>query len=306
MSNSLTKAGAVPTTHIRRVTVDNGIDVFYREAGEQNASINVLLLHGFPASSFQYRNLITTLAATGRYRVIAPDLPGFGFTVVPPERDYKYTFENIAKTIEAFVDALNLTSFAVYIFDYGAPTGLRLALSRPKSILAIISQNGNAFEAGLGSFWDNIRPYWAEPTSENREKIRWLVGFDATKFQYTEGEAHPETIPPEAYHLDQALLDRPGNADIQLDLFLDYQNNVKLYPSFHNYFRTHQPPLLAIWGKNDPIFIPPGAEAFKEVLPKAIVKFVDGGHFALENHGEEIGREIIEFLGSEIGSGVKA
>ncbi|KAK7468317.1 hypothetical protein VKT23_002831 [Stygiomarasmius scandens] len=291
---------AVPITHIRRVTVDNGIDVFYREAGKENASMTILLLHGFPASSFQYRNLITKLAATGKYRVIAPDLPGYGFTVVPSGRNYEYTFANIAKTIEAFTDALKLTKYAIYIFDYGAPTGLRLALSRPKSVLAIISQNGNAFEEGLGAFWDNIRPYWADSTKENREKIRWLVGFDATKFQYTEGEAHPETIPPESYHLDQALLDRPGNAEIQLDLFLDYQHNVELYPSFHSYFRDYQPPVLAIWGKNDPIFIPPGAEAFKKVLPKAVVKFVDGGHFSLENHGEEIGDEIIGFLEREV------
>ncbi|KAF5349798.1 hypothetical protein D9758_010166 [Tetrapyrgos nigripes] len=286
---------SVVHTSVFKVSVDSGIEVFYREAGDKNLPV-ILLLHGFPTSSFQYRNLITILAASGKYRVIAPDLPGFGFTIVPPERKYKYTFDDIAKTIEAFTHALKLDSFAVYIFDYGAPTGLRLALARPTAVKAIISQNGNAFEEGLGEFWNHIRPYWAEPNQKNRDSIKWLVQFDATKFQYVTGEAHPERIPPETYHLDQALLDRPGNADIQLDLFLDYQHNIALYPAFHEYFRTHQPPVLAIWGKNDPIFIPPGAEAFKKVLSDAVVKFVDGGHFALENHGEEIGSEILRFL----------
>ncbi|KAJ3824870.1 Alpha/Beta hydrolase protein, partial [Lentinula raphanica] len=279
-------------TQIHTIEAD-GVEVFYREAGKANASV-VILLHGFPSSSFQYRNLITKLS--GRYRVIAPDLPGFGFTKVPESRKYQYTFDNIAKTIEAFVDAMSLKKYAIYIFDYGAPTGLRLALSQPDAITAIISQNGNAFEAGFGDFWDSIRKYWKDPSPANRASLRWLTQFDATKFQYEAGEAHPEHIPPETYHLDQALMDRPGNADIQLDLQLDYQNNVALYPSFHDYFRQYQPPLLAIWGRNDSFFIPAGAEAFKTVLPKAKVRFVDGGHFALENHLEEIASEMIGFL----------
>ncbi|KAF5368519.1 hypothetical protein D9758_002458 [Tetrapyrgos nigripes] len=257
-------SSSVVHTNVSKVSVDGGIEVFYREAGDKNLP--------------------------------APDMPGFGFTAVPKERNYKYTFDNIAKTIEAFTHALKLDSFAVYIFDYGAPTGLKLALARPTAVKAIISQNGNAFEEGLGEFWAPIQRYWAEPTQENREKIRFLTQFDATKWQYVTGEAHPERIPPETYYLDQTLLDRPGNADIQLDLFLDYQHNVTLYPAFHEYFRTRQPPLIAIWGKNDQIFVAPGAEAFKKVLPNAVVKFLDGRHFPLENHGEFIGSEILQFL----------
>ncbi|KAJ4472948.1 Alpha/Beta hydrolase protein [Lentinula aciculospora] len=283
-------------THIHTIEVD-GVEVFYREAGNLHAPV-VLLLHGFPSSSFQYRNLLTKLE--GKYRAIAPDLPGFGFTKVPDARKYQYSFENIAKTIEAFVDALSLQKYAIYIFDYGAPTGLRhgLALSRPSAITAIISQNGNAFEVGLGEFWNGIRTYWNDPTPANRESLTWLTKFKATKYQYEAGEPHPESIPPETYHLDQALMDRPGNADIQLDLQLNYQTNVALYPSFHEYFRRYQPPLLAIWGKNDGIFVPAGAEAFKTVLPKAEVHFVDGGHFALENHLDEITDRIMGFLES--------
>ncbi|KAJ3811308.1 Alpha/Beta hydrolase protein [Lentinula lateritia] len=281
-------------THVHTINV-NGVEIFYREAGKEKVPV-VLLLHGFPSSSFQYRNLISKLE--GKYRVIAPDLPGFGFTKVPDALKYQYTFDNIAKTIEAFVDALNLKKYAIYIFDYGAPTGLRLALSRPSAITAIISQNGNAFEVGLGEFWNGIRKYWNNPTPENRESLLWLTRFEATKFQYEAGEAHPETIPPETYYLDQALMDRPGNADIQLDLQLDYQTNVALYPAFHDYFRNYQPPLLAIWGANDGIFIPAGAKAFKTVLPNAQIRFVDGGHFALENHLDEISGHIISFLES--------
>ncbi|KAG8989098.1 hypothetical protein FRB94_002028 [Tulasnella sp. JGI-2019a] len=274
----------------------DGVDVFYRSAGDKNAPV-LLLLHGFPTSSFQYRNLITRLS--GQYRLIAPDLPGFGFTVVPEERKYVYTFDNIAKTIEAFVDAIGLTKYAIYIFDYGAPTGLRLALSRPQSITAIISQNGNAFLEGLGGFWDHIRPYWKDQTSANRESIRWLTSLDATKFQYFTGEKPEATslVPPETYTLDQALLDRPGNQEIQLDLFLDYQNNLALYPSFLTYLQTYKPPTLAVWGAKDEIFVPAGAEAFKRALgEQAEVVLIDGGHFALELHLEEIAQAIEGFL----------
>ncbi|KAH7910407.1 Alpha/Beta hydrolase protein [Hygrophoropsis aurantiaca] len=283
-------------TAVKYISAD-GVDVFYREAGQPDAPV-VLLLHGYPTSSFSYRNLIVRLAE--KYRVIAPDLPGFGFTNVPAERNYQYTFANFAKTVEAFADALKLKHYALYIFDYGAPTGLRLALARPDAVTAIISQNGNAYVEGLGAFWDNLRPYWASQTTENRESIRWLTSFDATKWQYVTGEKDPSAIPPETYHLDSALLARPGNADIQLDIFLDYRTNVELYPAFQQFFRQHKPPILAIWGKNDEIFIPQGANAFKTDAPDAEVVLVDGGHFVLENHLDEVADAILKFLGKKL------
>ncbi|KAF9078424.1 Alpha/beta hydrolase fold protein [Rhodocollybia butyracea] len=279
-------------TQVHTVEAD-GVNLFYREAGKKDAPV-ILLLHGFPSSSFQYRNLIAKLA--GDYHVFAPDLPGFGFTKVPETRNYKYTFDNFGKTLEAFVDALSLKKYVIYIFDYGAPVGLRLAVSRPSAITAIVSQNGNAFDVGFSDAWKGIFAYWAAPTAENRKAITWVTQFDTTKSQYESGEAHPERIPPETYHLDQALMDRPGNADIQLDIFLDYRTNVALYSTIHTYFREQQPPLLAVWGKNDGFFIPAGAEAYKTVLPKAEVHFVDGGHFSLENHLDEISSTIIKFL----------
>ncbi|KIK55572.1 hypothetical protein GYMLUDRAFT_838936 [Collybiopsis luxurians FD-317 M1] len=279
--------------HVHTVPAD-GLDIFYREAGNKDAPA-ILLLHGYPSSSFQYRNLITKLA--GDYHVIAPDLPGFGFTKIPEARNYQYTFDNFGKTLEAFVDALGLKEYAFYLFDYGAPVGFRLALSRPSAITAIVTQNGNAFDVGFSDTrWQSRFAYWADPSPENRQALVVLTKFERTRAQYEAGEAHPERIPPETYHLDQALMDRPGNRDIQLDLMLDYRTNVALYPTFHEYLRTHQPPLLAVWGKNDPSFLPPGAEAFKTVLPKAEVHFVDGGHFALENHLDEIAGRMIEFL----------
>jgi pimeloyl-ACP methyl ester carboxylesterase len=269
--------------------------VFYREAGPADAPV-VLLLHGFPTSSHQYRELIPRLAK--QYRIIAPDLPGFGFTVVPEARKYVYTFDAIAHTMEAFVDALGLKRYALYVFDYGAPTGFRLAMWHPERVTAIVSQNGNAYEDGLGDTWSPIRKYWATPSAENREIVRKnVLTLEGTKFQYLEGAAHPETVAPESYMLDQALLERPGQTDIQLDLFLDYASNVKLYPAFHEYFRTSEPPLLAIWGKNDPFFIPPGAEAYKRDNPNATVQFLDTGHFALETHVDEIAAAMLEFLG---------
>jgi pimeloyl-ACP methyl ester carboxylesterase len=286
-------AGRVPVTKIRRLKAD-GVSVFYREAGPKDAPV-VLLLHGFPTSSFQYRELIPRLA--DRYRVIAPDLPGFGFTEVPAERGYKYTFDALAGTIEAFTDALELKRYALYVFDYGAPTGFRLAMARPERVTAIVSQNGNAYEEGLGVGWGPIRRYWSEPNAENRETVRKMLDAAGLKSQYTEGVADPNVIAPEGYTLDAAMIERPGNMDIQLDLFLDYANNVKLYPAFQEYFRKSKPPLLAIWGKNDPFFIPPGAEAYKRDIPGAVVKFLDTGHFALETHVEEIAEEMREFLG---------
>jgi len=293
----------IPLIHRKRIEAD-GVRVFYREAGDPTAPV-VLLLHGFPASSFQYRDLIPRLA--DRYRVIAPDLPGFGFTEVPAQRGYVYTFDALAKTIEAFTDALDLKKYALYIFDYGAPTGLRLAMAHPERVTAIVSQNGNAYEEGLGDAWAPIRRYWSDPSAENRNAIRGaLTAPDGMRREYSVGMPNSEVVAPESYTLDAALLARPGNVDIQLDLFLDYANNVKLYPNFQEYFRASKPPLLAIWGKNDLYFIPPGAEAFRRDIPNATVQFLDTGHFALETHLEEIATAMRTFLAANIGQSQSA
>lgn len=284
---------AVPLASVHKVEAD-GVQVFYRAAGNPSAPV-VLLLHGFPASSFMFRDLIPRLA--DRYRVIAPDLPGFGFTEVPVERKYTYSFDALAATIEAFTEALRISRYALYVFDYGAPTGFRLAMAHPERVAAIVSQNGNAYEEGLGDAWAPIRKYWAMPTAENREVIRQnVLTLEGTRWQYTHGVAIPESVAPEAYTLDTALMERPGNKEIQLDLFLDYASNVKLYPKFQEYFRKSKPPLLAIWGKNDPFFIPAGAEAFRKDLPNAQVQFLDTGHFATETHVLEIAAAMKEFL----------
>ena len=287
----------IPLTTIHRIPAD-GVSVFYREAGPADAPI-VLLLHGFPTSSFQYRELIPRLA--DRYRVIAPDLPGFGFTEVPPERDYKYTFANLANTILAFTDALGLTPYALYVFDYGAPTGFRLAMAHPERVTAIVSQNGNAYEEGLGESWAPIQRYWRDPSSANREAIRPALTLAGMRHEYSVGIPNPDEIAPEGYTLDAALLARPGNVDIQLDLFLDYANNVKLYPKFQEYFRKSHPPLLAIWGRFDTYFIPAGAEAFRRDIPNATVQFLDTGHFALETHVEEIAAAMRQLLAKTSG-----
>jgi pimeloyl-ACP methyl ester carboxylesterase len=287
----------IPLTSIHRINAD-GVSVFYRQAGSADAPV-VLLLHGFPTSSFQYRELIPRLA--DKYRVIAPDLPGFGFTVVPEERRYEYTFDSLAKTMMAFTNALNLTKYAMYVFDYGAPTGLRLAIERPERVTAIVSQNGNAYEEGLGDAWQPIQLYWREPTREHRNVIRAGLNLEGLRHEYSVGIPDPAFIKPEGYTLDAALLARPGNVDIQLDLFLDYANNVKLYPAFQQYFRKSQPPLLAIWGKFDPYFIPPGAEAFLRDNPNATVQFLETGHFALETHLEEVASAMREFLQKALG-----
>jgi pimeloyl-ACP methyl ester carboxylesterase len=269
----------------------DGLSIFYREAGSKTAP-TILLLHGFPSSSHQYRNIIPILSQ--KYHVIAPDLPGFGFTEVPENRQYKYTFENLTTSIEAFVDALNLKKFSIYIFDYGAPTGLRLALRRREAVQAIITQNGNVYEDGLGEFWAPLQSWWKSGSDEEREGVRaGFLTFEATKWQYTVGTE--VTVAPEAYYLDFTLLERPGNQDIQLGLFYDYQNNVKLYPQFHEYFREAQVPVLAAWGKNDPIFIPEGAEAFKRDA-KVEVHLLDAGHFAVETNTSEIAELILKFL----------
>lgn len=287
------RRAGIPRTSIHRVEAD-GVKVFYREAGEADAPV-VLLLHGFPASSFMFRELIPRLA--DEYRVIAPDLPGFGFTDVPPERSYSYSFDRLAATIDAFTQALKLDRYAIYVFDYGAPTGFRLAMAHPERVTAIVSQNGNAYDEGLGDAWGPIRKYWAEPTSENRGILRQSVlTAGGTRWQYTHGVANPESVAPESYTLDATLLERPGIKEIQLDLFLDYASNIKLYSRFHEYFRESQPPLLAIWGKNDAFFIPAGAEAFRKDLPKAEVQFLDTGHFATETHVVEIAAAMKQFL----------
>ena len=287
-----TEAHVIPITSIHRIQAD-GVSVFYREAGSPDAPV-VLLLHGFPTSSFQYRELIPRLA--DRYRLIAPDLPGFGFSEIPVERNYKYSFDSLARTIESFTEALRLKSYALYLFDYGAPTGFRLAMAHPERVTAIISQNGNAYEQGLGDAWAPIRRYWQEPTAANRKLVHEVLSPAGLKSQYTEGVPHPESIAPEGYTLDAAMIARPGNMDIQLDLFLDYANNVKLYPAFQEYFRRSKPPLLAIWGRHDPFFIPAGAEAFVNDNPNATVQFLDTGHFALETHVEEVAAAMKVFL----------
>jgi pimeloyl-ACP methyl ester carboxylesterase len=288
----------VPVTSVHRIRAD-GVDVFYRAAGDPNAPI-VLLLHGFPTSSFMFRELIPRLADD--YRVIAPDLPGFGFTEVPAERQYVYSFDRLAATLNAFIQALKIRRYVLYVFDYGAPTGFRLAMAHPDRVTAIVSQNGNAYEEGLGDAWGPIRKYWAEPAAENREVLRNnILTLEGTRWQYTHGVGDPESVAPETYTLDTALLERPGNKDIQLDLFLDYASNVKLYPAFQDYFRKAKPPLLAIWGKNDPFFIPAGAEAFRKDIPNARVDFLDTGHFALETHVVEIAARMRDFLAAHAG-----
>jgi len=288
----MTDAAKIPITSHHRIQAD-GVNVFYREAGPANAPV-VLLLHGFPTSSFQYRELLPRLA--DRYHVIAPDLPGFGFTEVPAERSYSYTFDGLAKTIFAFTQALHLTRYALYVFDYGAPTGFRLALMAPERVTAIVSQNGNAYEEGLGDAWQPIQRYWREPKPEHRNAIRAGLNLEGLRHEYAVGIPDPSLIKPEGYTLDAALLARPGNVDIQLDLFLDYANNVKLYPEFQGYFRSAKPPLLAVWGKFDPYFIPPGAHAFQRDIPNAEVHLLPTGHFALETHLEEVTLLMRKFL----------
>ena len=283
-------------TTYHRIDVD-GLEVFYREAGPKGAP-NVLLLHGFPTSSHMYRNLIPALAE--QYHVIAPDLPGFGFTAAPDRKQFRYTFERLAQVIGRFTQKIGLDRFAIYIFDYGAPVGLRLALAHPERITAIISQNGNAYEVGLSEGWNPIQKYWKDPTAENRAALREFLKPEATQWQYTHGVQDTTLVAPESYTLDSALLARLGNDEIQLDLFLDYANNVALYPKFQEYFRTKRPPLLAVWGKNDPFFLPPGAEAFKHDIPGAEVHFYDTGHFALETHGAEIAGTIRDFLSRKL------
>jgi pimeloyl-ACP methyl ester carboxylesterase len=282
--------------HNRTVKVD-GHNIFYREAGDPKAP-TLLLLHGFPTSSHMFRNLIPLLS--DRYHIIAPDLLGFGFSDAPDRHSFKYTFENLAKVVGRFVETIKLKHYALYIFDYGAPVGLRLALNHPEQITAIISQNGNAYKEGLSQGWNPIEKYWKEPTKTNREALRSLLTPKGVKDQYLYGVSDPTLIAPESYALDSALLQRIGNDEIQLDLFLNYASNVDLYPKFQEYFRKKKPPLLAVWGKKDPFFLPPGAESYKRDIPNAEIHFYDTGHFALETHVHEIAASIRNFLGRHL------
>ena len=285
------------TVSFKKLPVD-GVKIFYREAGNPDKPA-VLLLHGFPTSSHMFRNLIPQLAE--RFHVIAPDLPGFGFSDAPDHEIFQYTFENVARVMGNFVEQLGLKKFAVYIFDYGAPTGLRIALRFPERIAALITQNGNAYVEGLSKDWAPVQTYWENPTQENRDALRKLQTLETTRWQYYQGVTDPEQrIAPEAMLVDQTLLDRPQSAEIQLDLIGDYKTNVALYPKFQEFFRQYQPPTLAVWGKNDPFFLPAGAEAFKKDIPGAKVILYDTGHFALETHAAEIGREMLDFLGEHL------
>ena len=283
---------ARPAVRYKNATVD-GLDLFYREAGNP-ANPAVLLLHGYPTSSHMFRGLIPLLA--DRYHVIAPDLPGFGFSEVPARESFAYTFDHLAQVIGAFTEVVGLSSYALYVFDYGAPVGLRLALAHPERVTALISQNGNAYAEGLSDGWNPIRTYWQAPTAANRAALRFLLTAETTRWQYTHGVSDPALIAPEAPALDQALLERPGQEEIQLDLFGDYQSNVALYPRFQEYFRAHRPPTLAVWGQHDPFFLPSGAEAYRRDNPAAEVHLLDTGHFALETHLAEIGDIIHDFL----------
>jgi pimeloyl-ACP methyl ester carboxylesterase len=276
----------------RRIDVD-GITVFYREAGRADAP-KLLLLHGFPSSSHMFRDLIPLLA--DRFHIVAPDLPGFGQSDMPDRASFDYTFDNIAVVIDRFSETIGFDRYALYVFDYGAPTGFRIALKHPERIAAIVSQNGNAYEEGLSEGWNPIRAYWQAPTQANRDALRAMLTKEFTTWQYTHGVSDTSALSPDGYSLDDYYLSRPGAHDIQLDLFRDYRNNVALYPAFQQYFRTHRPPFLALWGKNDPFFLPAGAEAFRRDIPDADVRFLDTGHFALETHAAEIAAAISSFL----------
>jgi pimeloyl-ACP methyl ester carboxylesterase len=268
----------------------DGTDIFYREAGKSGAP-KLLLLHGFPSSGHMFRDLIPLLA--DRFHVVAPDLPGFGKSATP---DGKLTFDRVADIIDRFTEVVGFDRYAVYVFDYGAPTGFRLAVKHPERITAIISQNGNAYEEGLSEGWNPIRAYWQDPSQANRDALRGFLAPETTIWQYTHGVPDVSQVSPDGYSLDNFYMIRPGAHEVQLDLFGDYKSNVALYPAFQHYFRTHQPRFLAVWGKNDPFFLPPGAEAFKRDLPSAEVRFFDTGHFALETHADEIAQAIRDFL----------
>jgi pimeloyl-ACP methyl ester carboxylesterase len=273
-----------------RTTNVDGFKIFYREAGAPDAP-KLLLLHGFPSAGHMFRDLIPLLG--DQFHIIAPDLPGFGNSDMPGRG---YTFDKIAETIDRFTEIVGFDRYAIYVFDYGAPTGFRLAVRQPDRITAIISQNGNAYEEGLSDGWSPIRAYWQDASPANREALRAFLKPETTAWQYTHGVPDATKVSPDGYSLDNFYLARPGADEVQLDLFGDYKSNVALYPTFQNYFRTHKPRFLAVWGKNDPFFLPPGAEAFRRDIPDAVVRFFDTGHFALETHATEIAAAIRDFL----------
>ena len=285
----------MPRIAYRRVSVD-GLEIFFREAGRPDAPA-LLLLHGFPTASHMFRGIMPQLA--DRFHVVAPDLPGFGQSQMPERAGFNYTFDNIARVIDRFTEVIGLNRFSLYVFDYGAPTGFRIALRHPERIAAIITQNGNAYADGLSEQWTPIQAYWHDPSEANRKVLRAFLSPEITVWQYTHGVSDMSLVSPDGYSLDNFYLTRPGADEVQLDLFGDYKSNVALYPEFQAYFRKHRPPLLAVWGKNDPFFLPKGAEAFKRDVPAADVRFFDTGHFALETHGNEIAAAIREFVPSK-------
>jgi pimeloyl-ACP methyl ester carboxylesterase len=293
MSATATLPELATTVHFNTVSI-GGVDVFYREAGLKTSPV-LLLLHGFPTSSNMFRNLIPRLAKS--FHVIAPDYPGYGFSGMPDRKEFAYTFENMTNIVEQLVAKLELSKYSLYVMDYGAPIGYRLALRHPESITGIVVQNGNAYDEGLLKFWDPIKKYWEDASAENRAALNFLVTPDATKWQYQNGVSELTHLDPTTWTLDQAGMDRPGNGDIQLDMLYDYRTNVPLYPQFQEFFRKYQPPMLIVWGKNDFIFPPEGAIPYKRDLPNVETHLLDTGHFALETHGEEIASRIEKFFG---------
>ena len=292
MAKSAEASESARSVHYRTVSID-GVEIFYREAGRKDAP-PILLLHGFPTSSHMFRDLIPALSDT--YRVIAPDYPGFGHSAAPDRSRFRYGFDTYAGIVEQLAETLGLSRYALYVMDYGAPIGFRLASKHPERVTALIVQNGNAYDEGIQAFWDPIKAYWKSGSEQDREALRWLTSAKATQWQYTNGERDTSRVSPDTWTMDQVFLDRPGNQEIQLDLFYDYRTNIPLYPTWQSYFRQHRPPTLVVWGRNDEIFVAAGAEPYKRDNPNAEIHLLDAGHFALETHGAEIAGLIRNFL----------